>query len=535
MWKMGWRDQIWSEIKQPWDIIIIGGGITGAGILREAARLGLQSLLIEAYDFSSGTSSRSSKLVHGGFRYLKNAQIRLTYYAVRERERLLKEGRGLVNPLSFLMASFPSDPLPSWMIGMGLTVYDLLAFRWGHQYHDDKELRELCPQFSNPQLLGGQRYIDAVTDDARLVLRVIREAVRGGATAINYTKAEGLLFNQRGRVCGVKIQDVSTQHSSREAEVEAQLVINASGAWSDEVREMAYGGSLPPRVKHLRKLRGSHLIFPQEALPLTRAISVFHPDDSRPVFAFPWEGVSIIGTTDVDHSQDLQTDPVISEEETLYLLRIGSFLFPDLELKISNIQSTFSGIRAVIDTGIADPSKESREHVIWHENELLTVTGGKLTTFRLMAKDALFSARKRLSVKIPSITSQRILDKPPSDLIWDPSIDQSIRLTLIGRYGNDTPEIIATVRSDELSFIDHCNTIWAELRWAARAEGVVHLDDLLLRRVRIGLTLPRGGIPFLEQIRIIIQDELGWDDKRWEKERNTYENLWQRSYGLPSY
>ena len=535
MWKMGWRDQIWSEIKQPWDIIIIGGGITGAGILREAARLGLQSLLIEAYDFSSGTSSRSSKLVHGGFRYLKNAQIRLTYYAVRERERLLKEGRGLVNPLSFLMASFPSDPLPSWMIGMGLTVYDLLAFRWGHQYHDDKEMRELCPQFSNPQLLGGQRYIDAVTDDARLVLRVIREAVRGGATAINYTKAEGLLFNQRGMVCGVKIRDVSTQHSSREAEVEAQLVINASGAWSDEVREMAYGGSLPPRVKHLRKLRGSHLIFPQEALPLKRAISVFHPDDSRPVFAFPWEGVSIMGTTDVDHSQDLQTDPVISEEETLYLLRIGSFLFPDLELKISNIQSTFSGIRAVIDTGIADPSKESREHVIWNENELLTVTGGKLTTFRLMAKDALFSARKRLSVKIPSITSQRILDIPPSDPIWDPSIDQSIRLTLIGRYGNDTPEIIAAVRSDELSFIDHCNTIWAELRWAARAEGVVHLDDLLLRRVRIGLTLPRGGIPFLEQIRIIIQDELGWDDKRWEKERNRYENLWQRSYGLPSY
>ena len=169
MWKTGWRDGIWSEIKQPWDVIIIGGGITGAGILREATRVGLKTLMVEAHDFASGTSSRSSKLVHGGFRYLKNAQIRLTYYAVRERERLLREGRGLVNPLSFLMTSFPTDPFPSWVMGLGLTVYDLLAFRWGHQYYDEKGLRELCPLLSNPQLLGGQRYIDAMTDDARLV------------------------------------------------------------------------------------------------------------------------------------------------------------------------------------------------------------------------------------------------------------------------------------------------------------------------------------------------------------------------------
>jgi len=534
MWKTGWRDGIWSEIKQPWDVIIIGGGITGAGILREATRVGLKTLMVEAHDFASGTSSRSSKLVHGGFRYLKNAQVRLTYYAVRERERLLREGRGLVNPLSFLMTSFPTDPFPSWVMGLGLTVYDLLAFRWGHQYYDEKGLRELCPLLSNPQLLGGQRYIDAMTDDARLVLRVIREAVRAGATALNYTKAEGLLFNQRGRVCGVKIRDVSTRPSNREAEVEAQLVINASGAWSDEIRELAYGSYLPPRAKHLRKLRGSHIIFPQDTLPLTRAISAFHPDDSRPVFAFPWEGVSIIGTTDVDHSQDLLINPVISEEETHYLLKVGAFLFPDLDMKYSNIQSTFSGIRAVIDTGIEDPSKESREHVIWYENGLLTVTGGKLTTFRLMAKDALFSVRKRLMVKIPSINSQRILDIPPIDPIWDPSLDPSFRLALLGRYGMDTPEIMADIRSDEMNFIERSNTLWAELRWAAQAEAVVHLDDLLLRRVRIGLTLPQGGIPWLENIRKIVQDELGWEDKRWEKECRTYINLWHQSYGLPS-
>ena len=534
MWNTGWRDRIWSEIQQPWDIIIIGGGITGAGILREATRVGLKALLVEANDFASGTSSRSSKLVHGGFRYLKNAQIRLTYYAVRERERLLKEGRGLVKPLSFLMTSFPNDPYPAWVMGMGLTVYDMLAFKWGHKYLDAEGLRDLCPQLSNPQLSGGHRYIDALTDDARLVLRVIREAVLEGATAINYTKVEGLLFNQRGRVCGVKIRDVSNEDFVLEAEVEAQLVINAAGAWSDDLRKLAHGGPLQLKQPHLRKLRGSHIIFPQEILPLNRAISAFHPIDSRPVFVFPWEGVSIIGTTDVDHNQSLQFDPKISEEEINYLLSVGTKLFPDLTLNRSGIQSTFSGVRAVVDTGKTDPSKESREHVIWHENGLLTVTGGKLTTFRMMAKDALYSARNWLSIKIQSISSHRMLDMPTSERFWDTNIAPSLRLTLLGRYGNDAPLLVANAKSDEFNYIGTCQSIWAELRWAAKEEGVIHLDDLLLRRVRLGLTLPDGGIPWIEEIRRIVQLELGWDDHLWKREYDRYIKLWKNSYSLPT-
>ncbi len=533
MWNLNWRARIWSDIDQPWDIIIIGGGITGAGILREATRLGLKVLLIEAQDFASGTSSRSSKLVHGGFRYLKNAQIRLTYYAVRERERLLNEGRGLVNPLRFLMPSFPTDPIPAWILGMGLTIYDLLAFRWGHQHLDPNGMQKLCPYLSNPKLSGGFRYIDASTDDARLVLRVIREAVRNGATALNYTKAEGLLFRKNGSVCGVKIRDVSPDQPHYEKEVQAKLVINSTGAWSDEIRELVYNGALPSKLPHLRKLRGSHLIFPKNILPLSRAISIFHPNDARPVFVIPWEGVSIIGTTDVDHDKQLTSDPSISEGEADYLLNVGKFLFPDLGLKFSDVQATYSGVRAVIDTGQVNPSKESREHLIWHDNGLLTVTGGKLTTFRLMAKDALFSSRKIFQINVPSITKHHMLDNPPSDIVWDTHIDKSIRLALIGRYGEEASEIMNCSKPDEIQFIGKSDTTWAELRWAAKAEGIVHLDDLLLRRVRIGLTLPDGCIPLLDDIRQIIQPELGWDDIRWYQECEAYKTLWKSSYSLP--
>ena len=192
MWTTGWRDPLWAEVGQvEWDLIIIGGGITGAGILRESARLGLRCILFEAHDFASGTSSRSSKLVHGGLRYLKNFQIKLTSESVHEREHLLKEGRGLVTPLPFLMANFPGDHVPAWAFGLGLSVYDLLALKWNHASYSAEGMRTLCPQLSAPSLVSGYRYFDAQTDDARLVLRVLQEAVDDGAAALNYARVEG--------------------------------------------------------------------------------------------------------------------------------------------------------------------------------------------------------------------------------------------------------------------------------------------------------------------------------------------------------
>src|SRR3990172_473498 len=163
MWERGWRDEAWSELSRPWDLIVIGGGITGAGILREAARAGLRVLLVEAHDFASGTSSRSSKLVHGGFRYLKNAQVRLTLESVRERELLLRQGRGLVNPLPFLLANFAGDHTPAWLFGVGLTIYDLLALKGGHRHYAPDGGPRLLPQPPPTNLLGGYRYFDAST------------------------------------------------------------------------------------------------------------------------------------------------------------------------------------------------------------------------------------------------------------------------------------------------------------------------------------------------------------------------------------
>lgn len=536
MWDKGWRDRIWSVLDTKWDLIVIGGGITGAGILREGVRAGLRVLLVEADDFASGTSSRSSKLVHGGFRYLKNAQLKLTLESVRERERLLKEGRGLINPLGFLMVSYKDDPLPKWVFGAGLVFYDLLAFKWGHRYYDAYDMRELCPFLNEEKLQGGYRYFDAQTDDARLVLRLIQEAVRDGGAALNYTRATRLLRQKSGKVSGVIIEDLAPGGNGRTSEIQGQIVINATGAWADELRTQVGGRN------RLRKLRGSHLVFPAHKLPLTRAVSIWHPKDGRPVFAFPWEGVTIVGTTDVDHHASLQTDPAISSEEVEYLMTAIDRAFPELELELDDIQATFSGFRPVIDTGKTDPSKESREHVLWNENGLLTVTGGKLTTFRLMALAALKAAGRQIPERISRTTLHeadgRVLDPVPAETLPDKDLyegphkglHRARQMRLVGRYGMCAAAAIAVAQQGELESIAETPLLWAELRWAARAEGVVHLDDLLLRRVRLGLLLPNGGLDEIKRIRSIVQPELEWNDTRWDQELEEYTQLWKKCY-----
>jgi len=521
MWNRNWREQIWSDLDQPWDLIVIGGGITGAGILREASRAGLKTLLVEGHDFASGTSSRSSKLVHGGLRYLRNAQIKLTVDSVHERERLLREGRGLIEPLSFLIAGYLGDRPPAWVFGMGLMVYDMLGRRWAHQRYNAPQLRELCPLITPRDLIGGYHYYDAQTDDARLVLRVIREAVRAGGTAINYACVEGLWRDRVGQVRGVQLRN---QVTGATKEVIAPVVISAAGAWSDQLR-----GHLNERPR-LRPLRGSHLIIPWHKLPLTQAVNFLHPIDNRPVFAYPWEGITLVGTTDVDHGADVQTDPQLTEEEFDYLMMGALYAFRPAGLHLRDVQATLSGIRPVVDTGQADPSKESRESVLWDECGLLTISGGKLTTFRLMALEALRAVQSRLPHRLLFNTQQRMLDPIDTALIAD--LDPGVALRLFGRYGADTLELLQAAQPEELQPIDASPAMWAELRWAARDEGVVHLDDLLLRRVRLGLLLPQGGLPHIGRIRTITQSELGWSDERWEQEVSDYTSLWNRCYSI---
>lgn len=527
------RDRIWSKLGQPWDLLIVGGGITGAGLLREAVRLGLQALLVEQRDFAWGTSSRSSKLVHGGLRYLKEGDLLLTRTAVQERQELMAECPGLVDPLGFLLSVYKGNTPGRLLYGIGLSVYDLLALRWDHTYHPPEEFQLLAPHISREGLQGGFCYGDAQTDDARLVLRVLLESVEAGGKALNYVSAEDLLTEEdpssgQRTVTGAVLRDLA---GNRRAEVRARVVVNATGAWADVLRSRVHA---PPRM---RPLRGSHLIFPAWKIPVAQALCFIHPADGRPVFIFPWEGITLVGTTDVDHLENLQEEPAISPDETAYLLAAVEAQFPGLDLKPEDVISSFAGVRPVIGTGKADPSQESRDHVIWEEEGLLTVTGGKLTTFRVIAHDVLRAIRPRLpedaARRLGTIEDSPALNSVAMDILADSGLEAEAQRRIVGRYGTAAPLLIAAAKEGERETIPGTNTLWAELRWACRMEGVVHLDDLLLRRVRIGLILPYGGAEFLEQVGAICREELGWDETRWQKEKTAYLELWKRCYSLP--
>ena len=529
MWQIGWREQVWSQLNRKWDLIVIGGGITGAGILREARRAGLRTLLLEANDFAFGTSSRSSKLVHGGFRYIRNFQFNVTAESVKERERLLREAPNLVTPLQFIIAHRKSDRSPGWKFGLGVFIYDLLAAKWAHGHYDPRQLQEIAPELSQEQLLGSHWYYDAHVDDARMVLRLIREAVAAGGAALNYAPVEKLLKNSAGEVCGVVVGDRGPQADGRTQEIQAAVVISAVGPWTDEVR--AHVGA----EARLRKSRGSHLLFARSRFPIHQAFTLLHPSDNRVMFAIPWEGVIIVGTTDLDHAPALeqsQPEPSIQSNEVEYLLEAIRYSFPALGLTVGDIRSTFAGLRPIVNTGKADPSKESRAHVILQENGLISVAGGKLTTYRLMAHQALSAVRARFSSS-PSFDQRLPTFNALPEIHPNTPVEAVALARLLGRHGADTISLLSSSKAGELEPIGELPTLWAELRWAARDEGVVHLDDLLLRRVRLGLLAPNGGLEQIERIRAIAQPELGWDNTRWKQEVASYTKLWKQCYSLP--
>ncbi len=517
----GTRSHVWQSIisATDWELVVIGGGITGAGILREAARAGLRALLVEAKDFAWGTSSRSSKMVHGGLRYLKQFQLGTTFHSVREREQLLKAGEGLITPLPFLMPIY--DASDKLMYQLGLSVYDLMAARWDHRQYTADEIALLIPRLNRDGLNGGFSTEDAQTDDARLVLRVLQEAISAGGTAINYARADRLIQDESG-VRGVTIRDVETGAT---ADIRARVVMNASGAWVDQLRAQVGGES------RIRPLRGSHLLFPAWRFPVAQAISFLHPADRRPVFVYPWEGVTLVGTTDIDHPDDLNDEPHISGAEVAYLLAACHAQFPSVNVEATDILSTFAGVRPVIGTGKTDPSKEARDHVIMVENGLISVTGGKLTTFRLIALDALRAAA-------PFFESALVLDEksPPLDPLAQmdemPALSTDRAHRLRGRYGALTADL--PTDPDLLTPVGETRTLWAELRYAAEREAVVHLDDLLLRRTRIGLLLPNGGAEVLEHVQAVCTPVLNWHAARWQAERARYLALWLDRYSVPT-
>lgn len=522
MWENGWRETIWQDIDQEWDLLVIGGGITGAGVFRRAVAAGLKVLLVDAGDFAGGTSSRSSKLVHGGFRYLKNKQWSVTHESVREREWLLHEAKDLVTPLGFLMPNF-AEANTKTMFAVGVVIYDLMAPKWQHSYYSTEKMLQACPQLRSEGLEGGYLYYDAEMDDAHLVHHILREAVMAGGTALNYAKAGKLLRTASGRVCGAVLSDASGQ-AQHSAEVKAKVVINAAGPWSDELRVQV--GATP----RIRPLRGSHLIFDRERLPIPHAVTLLHPRDHRAMFGIPWEGVTMIGTTDLDHKFPPDAhEPFALSEEIDYILEAGNATFGAAHLTRADVLSSFAGLRPIITSGEADPSKESRAHVVWEEEGLITVTGGKLTTFRIMAEQALHMASAALPGHPDFSRRERYFNPLPQGNV-PTGLSLKDWTYLLGRYSSETAAMLGAAQPGELEHIGPLPNVWTEIRWAARCGGVQHLDDLLLRRVRIGMLLPEGAQPQLARIRAIAQPELGWNDTRWQAEVERYQKIYRAYY-----
>jgi len=519
-----WREQTWSDLDQDWDIIVIGGGITGAGIFNMAAQKGLRVLLLEARDFAFGTSSRSSKLVHGGIRYLKNRQFDVVRESVHERERLIHESDGLVDPLAFIFPSYEDNKTDTGMMKLGVILYDLMAPKWQHESLDIADVKLALSAINQNGLMGGVKYIDSRVDDSQLVLRVIMDGIRFGGSAINYARVIDLCKAKNGFVEGVFVQDETNSLQPSQKELNARVVINAAGPWSDILRTKVNG------APKLRRLRGSHLIFSHKKLPINAAVTLLHPRDHRALFAIPWEGRTIIGTTDLDH--DLYEDETrITKTEFDYLLEAARYVFPNFPVTEEDIISTFSGLRPIINTNAPTPSKESRAHKVWEEDGLVTVAGGKLTIFRIMSADVLNFCRERLPDQprfdphVPCFIHPKPIDKKrAADPDW---------IMMAGRLGADANEFFKKAESEDLEKINTMPEFWAELAWAAENEAVVHLDDLLLRRVRMGLLCPEGGLEKINRIRGLIQKKLDWSDDDWEAEVRRYKAIWRKNYYLP--
>ena len=511
-------------VNDEWDVLIVGGGISGAGVLREATRRGWRAALIEQRDFAWGTSSRSSKLVHGGLRYLKEGQFKLTLHSVQERDRLMDEAPELVEAQSFLFANCTGRKPGRHLFMLGLKIYDRMAKgRHKSEYHDANATRVLAPGIAPANLVGGVTYIDAKTDDARLVMRVLAEAQAEGGLALNYVEAASPIFNE-GRVCGLNVVDVETKQTHA---IKARCVINATGAWADNLRGALAGKAM------IRPLRGSHLVIPFWRLPVAQAISVIHPADGRPVFFYPWEGVTLIGTTDLDHTGDLQIEACITQAEVDYLLAAVVDQFPSLAINADDIVATYAGVRPVIDDGNDDPSSAGRDHVVLDESGMVTLTGGKLATFRLMAQDALRLAAPHIG-KVFAIDDEQMF-APAAAL--NPRWSAAVRHRLAARYGARAAEF-SLLHSEESSPVDFdavpgTTTLWLELAVAAQHESVVHLDDLFLRRTRLGILLPRGGLDYLVRIRKICQPLLNWTDEKWDEELTRYTAIIAKHYAVP--
>ncbi|MFD3702019.1 glycerol-3-phosphate dehydrogenase/oxidase [Nocardia sp. NPDC058658] len=513
------------------DVLVIGGGVTGAGAALDAASRGLSVTMVEARDFAAGTSSRSSKLIHGGLRYLEQMDFALVREALKERGLLLNSlAPHLVHPVSFL---FPLQHRV-WeraYIGAGIALYDTLGGARSvpmHKHLSRTKALELAPALTDDAMTGAIRYYDAQVDDARHTMMLARTAADAGATVLTRTKVVGLL-REGERVTGATVEDLETGVTHQ---IKAKTVISATGVWTDDMIEMT-GVEFP---FHVQMSKGVHIMVQRERLNMDTGLIM--RTEKSVLFVIPWAEHWIIGTTDTEWSLD-KNHPTASAADVQYILdHVNSLLREPLTR--ADIVGTYAGLRPLMTGATKETAKLSREHAVAEPVPgLFVIAGGKYTTYRVMAKDVVDAAAQRLGRPVaPSATEfmpilgaegyyelRATLLSDPEGLVERAGLSTEVIEHLLGRYGSLITELFDLVAADPSlarPIEGAPNYIAAEVVYAATSEGVLHLDDLLTRRTRISIEVPDRGLTAAQDIGRLVAGPLGWDDDRVDDEVNAY-------------
>jgi len=487
-----------------WDIVIIGGGATGVGIAIDAAARGYRTLLVEQSDFGKGTSSRSTKLVHGGVRYLSQGNLSLVTEALRERGLLRENAPHLVHDLPFVVPSYTWWERPYY--GIGLKIYRWLAGKLSFgptQFLSKAETLRRVPTIKSAGLRGGVVYSDGQFDDARLLINMVTTAAEQGATLLNYARVTEIARSAAGHVSGVEIEDLETGKSLA---ITARVVINATGPFCDVLRKMAD----PSSTNMISPSQGIHLVFARSFLPSEHAIMVPKTSDGRVMFAIPWHGHTLVGTTDVA-IQDTPLEPLPTESEIDFILETaGRYL--EKQPTRADILSMFAGIRPLVKkSGSQSTAALSRDHTIHFDpSGLMTITGGKWTTYRNMAEDCVNQAARQAGLE-----EQRCVTRSLHIHGYD---DQAGHCGELAVYGSDAPKIQELARShSELAAPLHPDLPYlaAEVVWAARYEMARTVEDVLARRTRALFLNARAAIAMAPHVAKLLATELDCDSA-WE-------------------
>jgi glycerol-3-phosphate dehydrogenase len=510
------RSEALKRLEGEFDVLIIGGGATGLGIAVDAATRGYRTALVEAGDFAQATSSRATKLVHGGVRYLASGQIHLVYEALHERAVMLRNAPHLVQPLPFALPAYKWIDLPFY--GIGLKIYDLLSGKstMGPTYIlGPSETRQRLPNIATKNLRGSILYHDGQFDDARLALALARTAEDHGAVVLNYVRSRSFLKTD-GKITGAVVQDAET---GAEIAVQAKCVINATGIFTDDIREQ----DNPSISKLLSVSRGTHIVVPASVLAGETAIMVPKTPDGRVIFAIPWCGRVVIGTTDLAATK-VEMEPGHQDAEIDYLMEtINPYLAAPIHR--GDILSVFSGLRPLVTGKSATTSKLSREHHIdTSPTGLITVAGGKWTTYRRMAEDTLdFAIKHGMLPQKACITDDVRLHGAPAAKSSD----------ALSRYGTDAEEVVrlqqlwpgfAAAIDPDLPFT------FAEAVYAVRHEMARTLEDVLSRRMRALLIDAKAAERAAPAVAKVMAKELGASEE-WERQQvAAFEHLVSKFY-----